>query len=51
SRPFVPGRDVSCRLALPGGQYAVVATTLEPGAAGRFWVHVKADRNVSGSYI
>eukprot|EP00904_Undaria_pinnatifida_P013872 jgi/Undpi1/9615/HiC_scaffold_27.g12071.m1 len=45
SRPFVPGRDVSCRVALPPGQYAVVATTLDPGKPGRFWVHVKADRN------
>eukprot|EP00903_Cladosiphon_okamuranus_P013365 g12456.t1 len=44
TRPFVPRRDVSCRLALPPGQYAIVATTLEAGSAGRFWVHVKADR-------
>eukprot|EP00752_Nemacystus_decipiens_P009768 g8724.t1 len=44
TRPFVPRRDVSCRLALPAGQYAIVATTLEVGSAGRFWVHVKADR-------
>ncbi|CAN0519785.1 unnamed protein product, partial [Ectocarpus sp. 12 AP-2014] len=45
SRPFVPRRDVSCRLALPQGQYVIVATSLEAGVAGRFWVHVKADRD------
>ncbi|CAM9856392.1 unnamed protein product, partial [Scytosiphon promiscuus] len=45
TRPFAPTRDVSCRLALPPGQYAIVATSLEAGMPGRFWVHVKADRN------
>ncbi|CAB1109230.1 unnamed protein product [Ectocarpus sp. CCAP 1310/34] len=45
TRPFVPRRDVSCRLALPQGQYVIVATSLEAGVAGRFWVHVKADRD------
>ncbi|CAN0180868.1 unnamed protein product [Pylaiella littoralis] len=45
TRPFVPRRDVSCRLALPPGQYAIVVTTLEVGTAGRFWVHVKANRD------
>ncbi|CAM9549289.1 unnamed protein product, partial [Hapterophycus canaliculatus] len=37
---FVPRRDVSCRLALPPGQYAIVPALLEVGTAGRFWVHV-----------
>lgn len=49
SRPFLPRRDVSCRLALSPGQYVIVPTTFKPGMPGRFWVHVKADRNVSKS--